>query len=621
MTAIRLQGFAGIAPKYSDRLLPEQAAVAAANVKLVSGELRGLHEALPVADFTSLAYTVRRAFRIPGSVASPVPIDTAVDTWLPFEDEAVDFVRTPVQGDSFERYYWTGAASPFGGVPKYSTRARLLAANPPYRLGVPRPAAAPTVVPPAGVALTRAYVYTFVSAFGEEGQPSDATLATGAAGTWQLSNIDATVPNAADRNITTVRIYRTRPGFSSTQFFQVADIALGTTTYADSIADEVVATNPILESTSWAEPPAGLQGLTVHPGGFLVGFAGRDLYMSEPYRPHAWPAENVITMQTEIVGLAVYNNSVVVTTNSHPYVIEGVSPVSMNPQKLDSIEPCLSRRSVVTTLEGVMFASVHGIVRIGLGGIQLLTRQLLTRDEWYARYNPEGIQAAPYGLQYIAFDTPQSGFILSPSEQLAPLSELDRFASVRGVQVDAYSGDVYLVRANRVELWDPVGTVPYAYQWRSKVFHLPRPVNLGALQVKFRNIPAEITAAAVADYQAFNTARIQSPLNTLNLAPVNGVRRVTIPAWPFAQNKTPTGGSPLFRISALLAVIPAVTVRVWARMQDSTMGEVFSFTVTDELSYRLPADYMSDVFQMEIVSNTDVYSLALAETEKELGQV
>jgi hypothetical protein len=497
----------------------------------------------------------------------------------------------------------------------------LLANNDPYRLGIPRPVNAPIVVPPAGVDLTRAYVYTFVSAYGEEGQPSDATLATGTSGTWALSGIDAAVPDPTERNITTVRIYRTRPGFTSTQFFEVADIALGTTTYNDNITEEAVALNPILESTLWAEPPATLQGLTVHPGGFLVGFTGRDLYFSEPFRPHAWPVEYLLTMQTEIVGLAVYNNSIVIATSSHPYVAEGVHPVSINLQKLDSIDPCLSRRSIVTTLAGTMFASVQGIVEIGVHGHQLATRQLFTREEWYSRYNPGGVKAAPYGLQYIAFDTPQTGFIFSPDEQLAPLTDLDRFNNVSGIQIDAYSGDVFVIRSNRVSLWDPVDSIPYTYQWRSKVFDLPRPVNFGALQVKFRNQTSVVSDEALEAYQAFNSIRITTPLNCVNLAPVNTVKVEAIPEWPNEQNKTPTGGSPLFSIAALLAVIPAVTVRVWARNEESEMVEVFAHTLTDEHPYRLPADFMSDVWQAEMVSNAPVFSFAIAETAKELGQV
>lgn len=620
MTAIRVEGFAGIAPKYSDRLLPPTAATIASNINLVSGELRGLHELSIVKDFTTVGYTVRRAFRIPSVIATPVPM-VVPDYWKSFTDDAVDFVRTPVLGDSFERYYWTGDSTLYSGVPKYNTRARILAASAPYRLGVPRPTAAPTVAPPAGVSLTRSYVYTFMSAYGEEGQPSDPQLATGNAGTWALSSIDSSVPNASERNITTVKIYRTVSGFASTNFFHVADISLGTTTYNDNELDEDVAQNPLLESTTWAEPPAGLQGVTVHPGGFLVGFVGRDLYMSEPFRPHAWPVEYIQTTQTEIVGLAVYNNSVVVASNSHPYVGEGVHPVSINLQKLDSIDPCLSRRSIATTLAGVMYSSVQGLILIGPQGHQLATRQLLTREEWNAGYTAKDIKAAPYGLQYIAFDSASTGFIFSPAEGQSPLTNVDQFASVTGVQVDQYTGEVYLIKGNLIGVWNTPGTLPLTYQWRSKVFDLPSPVNFGALQVKFRNVAEETDQASIQQYADYNTARIAFPLNCVNLAAVNAVRVETIPTWTGPQNKTPTGGSPLYDLAALQTIIPAVVVRVWARDSNTVMQEVFSYTVMDEGVYRLPPDFMSDVWQFEIISNTDVYSFAIAETARELGKV
>ena len=620
MTTIRIEGFAGIAPRYSDRLLPQQGATIASNVKLVSGELRGLHELKTIQDFSGIGFTVRRAFRIPNSIASPIPI-TGADTWIPFEDEGVDFVRTPVQGDSFERYYWTGDNQQYSGVPKYNTRARLLNNDPPYRLGIPRPATPPTVTPPGGDGEVRYYVYTFVSAYGEEGQPSDPAEGTGDPGTWAISDLQLTVPDAAERNITLVRIYRTVPGLSTVEFFRVADVALGTTSYNDTMLSEVVATQPLLESTNWAEPPANLQGLTIHPGGFMVGFSGRDLYLSQPFRPHAWPVVNILTTQTEIVGLSIYNNSIVIATSSHPYVADGINPESMNLVKLDSIDPCVSRRSVATTLDGVYYASVQGIVRVSVGGTTLVTGQLFTREEWYGRYNPDNVKAVPYGLQYIAFDTPQTGFIFSPAEKLAPLTDLDRFNNVTGIQIDAYTGDVYVIRANRVTLWDPLDTVPYEYQWKSKVFDLPKPVNFGAMRVKFRNFQQDVPDDSLIDYDAFNTARILLPLNCINLCQVNGVRVEDIPEWPNAQNKTPVAGSPLFASAALRFVEPAVTVRVWARMKDSTMAVVFSYTLDDEDVYRLPSDFMSDVWQFEFVSNTDIYSFAIAETAKELVQV
>lgn len=620
MTALRIEGFAGIAPRVSARLLPPQGATVARNAKLISGELRGLHELKVVKDFTGLGYTVRRAFRIPNSINSPIPI-SGLDFWLPFEDADVDFVRSPLTNDAHERYYWTSDSTTYGGVPKMNTRARILASQAPYRLGVPTPVAAPGISPPVGTDKFRAYVYTFVSGFGEEGPPSPPASATGTNGTWNLSGMDTTVPNAGERNITHKKIYRTVPGLTSSEFYHVATIPLAQATYADNSTDDVVARNPILESMTFTEPPADLKGLIVHPNGFMVGFSGRDLWFSEPFRPHAWPVNYVLTCETEIVGVSIYNNAIIVTTNSRPYIAEGIAPNSISFQKIESIDPCVSRRSMATTLEGVYYASPQGIVLARPGGVQLVTHKLFTREEWYTRYNPSGVKAVPYGMQYIAFDKSDSGFIFSPAETLAPLSEVDRFSNIEGIQIDQYSGDVYVIRANQISIWDPPDTIPYSYTWQSKVFDFPKPLNFGALRLKYRNVLIELDPSVVAQYTVFNTARIAKPLNCLNLAVVNGARKETIPGWVEAQNRNPIAGSPLFPTEGLLDIAPSVQVRIWARMNDSRMELVYAQSVTDEGVYRLPAGFKSDVWQFELVGNTDVYSIALAETAKELQQV
>jgi hypothetical protein len=617
MTAIRIENFAGIAPRLSDRLLPPNAAVDADNVKLTAGELRGLRQPKNAKSLTTVGFTVRRAFRIPNSLATPTPMDVA-DLWVPFADVDVDFVRSPLTSDSFERYYWTSDSSLYSGVPKYNTRARIASASAPYRLGVPTPTTAPTVTPPAGTDKTRAYVYTFVSAYGEESAPSPPTLATGANGSWALTAMDTTVPNSSERNITDKKIYRTVPGLSSSEFFYVGTVALATASYNDVTTDADAADNPILESTSFTPPPDTLKGIVAHPNGFLVGFTGRDLWFSEPFRPHAWPVAYVLTTETEIVGTAIYNGSVVVATNSRPYTVDGVHPANMSLQKIDSIDPCISRRSIVTTLSGVFYASPQGIVAVSPGVSRLITSGLITRQEWYDRYNPPGIKAVGYGTQYIAFDRTDSGFIISPTEPLALLTETEGFINVEGIQIDQYTGEAYLVQSNLVNVWDPVSTAPLSYTWKSKVFELPKPVNFGALQVKFRNALLEIGADVITGYQNFNNARITDPLNCVNLAAVNSVREETISGWVEPQNKTPVGGSPLYELSELLSITPAVQVRIWARMPNSVMENVYTQTLEDELPYKLPPGFKSDVWQIEIISNTDVYSVAIAETAKEL---
>jgi hypothetical protein len=632
MTSIKIDNFAGVAPRMSARLLPYNGATTAANAKLLSGELRGLRETQVLHDF-GLTPTVR-AYRLPATVGAPLPLGSS-DFWVGFDSNEVDFVRTPVLEDSFERYYWTSDETSYSGAPQYNTRARIQSSQPSFLLGIPAPVGAPSVAPPAGTDIVRSYVYTFVSAYGEEGPPSPATVATGTAGVWNLSGIDAAPINPSDYNITTVRIYRTVADSTSTttQYFFVDDIAIGTTTYSDGALDQVVALNFIMPSLTWDAPPTGLKGLISHPGGFLVGFVGRDLYMSDPYHPHAWPVQNIQTCATEIVGVAVYNNIIIVTTTSHPYYAEGMSPSAITLQKIDSIDPCVSRRSIATTLTGVYYASPQGIIVATAGATQLATQQLFTREEWQDFFSPTTVQAVPYGLQYIAFDTTSTGFIFSPAETLAPLTTLDRFSNVGAIQIDQYSGDVYIVQANQVRLWDPPESTPYEYTWISKQFDLPKPVNFGAMKIKFDGGGYQIPPDLLADYTSFNTQRITKPLNCVNLAPINGVR--TKPPFPgstdpvitgsgaiLPQIKEPIGGSPLFNIGNLGNVVGAVQVTILARTPRSQVwNKVFTWTATDERTYRLPAGFKSDGWQVQLIGNVPVYSFALAETGKELQQV
>jgi hypothetical protein len=622
MTVIKIDNFAGVAPRYSARLLPNNGAVAAENCKLLSGELRGLHETQLLHDFTQdgLANPVARAYRLPTTVGAPLPISPS-DTWVPFFDPEVDFVRTPVIEDSFERYYWTGDSFVLSGVPQYNTRARINAADSPYKLGVPTPINAVSISPPSGTDSVRVYVYTFVSAYGEEGPPSPPTTATGTSGSWTITGFDTSISDGADRNITTKRIYRTVTGAVSTEFYFVADISLATTSFSDTADDTSVSANNVMPSLTWTQPPTDLLGLCAHPGGFLVGFSGRDLWISEPYQPHAWPLQYVQTMQTEIVGVAIYTDVIVVTTTSHPYIAEGMSPLNLTFQKIDSIDPCLNRRSMATTLNGVYYTSPQGIIAATGGITELATMNLFTREEWQNQFSPTTVQAVPYGLQLIAFDTSDAGFIFSPMDQNAPLTTLDRFSNVVAIQIDSYSGDVYLIQGDQARLWDPPASVPFSYTWTSKEFDLPNPVNFGAMRIKFNATPISVNPDQLADYTTFNNGRILKPLNCFNLAVINGVRTETVPGYSQPQIRNPLGGSPLFPLSQYTSGAAAVQLDVYARNKNSQWINRFSKSITTEGTYRMPTGFKSDVWQVRLIGNTNVYNIVLAETAKELKKV
>jgi hypothetical protein len=621
LTAIKIDNFSGVSPRTSARLLPYNGAVTAANAKLLSGELRGLHASSLIHDFG--ATKTLRAYRLPATVDAPL-VSGVQDFWVGFNSNEVDFVRTPVLQDQFERYYWTSDETRYNGAPQYNTRARIQNGDASFMLGVPAPVNALSVAPFAGTNFVRSYVYTFVTAYGEEGAPSISTLAEGNAGGWALTGFDITVPSASNYNITKINIYRTVADSTSTvaQYFYVDSVPLGTTSYLDGALDSKVAENYVLPSLTWLPPPVGLKGLMSHPGGFLCGFLDRDLYLSDPYHPHAWPIQNIFTCKTEIVGLSIYGNILVIGTSSNPYYADGMSPANLTLQKISSIDPCVSRRSMVASLGGVYYASPQGILVATAGATQLATQPILTRNEWQDQFSPSTIQAVGYGLQYVAFDTSATGFIFSPAEALAPLTTLDRYSAVDSIQVDQYNGEIYIVQNNQVRLFDPPAGVPIEYAWQSKDFDLPKPVSMGAMKIKFDGGSYQIPFALLADYTSFNAQRITMPLNSLNLAPINGVRTmagITGPGAVLVQIKEPLGGSPLFSMGNLQGVINSVQVTISAR--EST-GQVwvpqFIWTCVDERTYRLPAGYKADGWRVKLVANCNVFNIAIAETGAEL---
>ena len=475
MAGMKLEAFAGLIPRSSDRLLPPMAATVARNTKLLNGEVRGFRALRETADFSAGSVSpVRRAFRVADN-AGILP-----DTWLTFDSRDVDVVRSPIVNDTHDRYFWAG-----DGRPMMNTYARIENGDPGYFLGIPIPQNAPSVAPPAGTDETRAYVYTFESSFGEEGQPSPPIVATGDAGQWDLSNIDTTVPDAASRDITKVNIYRTVTGGTSSNFYFVATIALGVGVYADNEATTAVAANPLLESTLWAEPPIDLEGFVVMPNGYLVGWKGRRLVFSEAYRPHAWPAEYELSTEFPIVGLVVWGSTLVIGTKSQPYFGQGTSPLSFTMQKLDAVEPCLSRRDMVATTAGAYYPSINGLILANSSGAKVITQDILTKEEW-ATYNPQDIYAAQLGLQYIAFNSTNFGFIFNPTEPQTKLIELDTFDDIEGVETDRYSGDVLLLRQDRAMEWDPSVSERLNWRWQSKLYHFPEPLNFGAIRLHFK---------------------------------------------------------------------------------------------------------------------------------------
>lgn len=619
--AIKLEGFKGMIPRLSDRLLPPMAASVARNCKLLNGEIRGFRDLRENTSFTSGSVTpVKRAVR----VVDPDGVNS--DVWLTFDTRGVDVIRSPLVNDSFDRYYWAG-----DGVPKYNTYARIENGDGPFYLGIPAPTTAPTVTPPAGDDETRAYVYTFVTAYGEESAPSPPTVATGDAGTWALSNID-TNPDATNRNIDYVNIYRTIAGGSSVNYYYVDQINIGTTTYNDSETSTDVASSNILESANFNQPPSDLEGFVAMPNGYLVGWSGRRVVFSEPYRPHAWPAEYEISTEFPIVGMVVWGSTLVIGTQSQPYFGQGAHPAAFTMRKFDAVEPCLSRAGLVATVAGAYYPSQNGLVMVNNSGARVITQDLVTREEW-ADYNPSSIFATQLGLQYIAFNSSNGGFIFNPTEPNTKLVELEGFSGVDGIETDDYTGNVLVLKDDTAWDWDPAISSRLSWRWQTGQLQLPEPVNLGAFRIQFESQdtvdPEDDTIYAdynTALFAAVPTGTGGTPTDAAGLAPINSSPVGGSPAantglvagWTYPETRQPLAGSLMYPVATINAASPGIRIEVKSG-RDGTVR--YDRVIYDQDIYRLPPGYKTDIYQINLTGNSTVYSVQLGSTPRSLKQV
>lgn len=183
MTTIVMSGFKAEIPRLDSKLLPASHASQAINVDTSGGTIDLMR--VPAAVYELLTDMVIRTmyhYEYDGTAY-----------WLVWDRDGVDVALSTVAQDTAGRVYFTG-----DGEPRMTTYADgISGSSGPYPalafvLGVTAPDTKPTITPPiGGTTETRTYLYTFVTALGEESGPSPSETDSGdAAGTWALSNLD-----------------------------------------------------------------------------------------------------------------------------------------------------------------------------------------------------------------------------------------------------------------------------------------------------------------------------------------------------------------------------------------------------------------------------------------------
>ena len=233
---------------------------------------------------------------------------------------------------------------------------------------------------------TVAYVAVAVNIWGEESAPSDPLTVEFRPGLTGVALEIAHTPNASEVPLAGMLFYRTYQSNSgTTSYFLINETPVvgvdGVYSLADSSTEPVTATTLAVNQAEWDPPPEALEGLSYAGNGVFCGAVGKDLYFSEPYKPHAWPYRMVFPH--EIVGVLGIEGGILVTTTLHPYLVYGAHPEQMSQVRMAAEQSGWSN-TALSHLEGsAVYAGNDGLVSVSGGQATIKgSQELFRREDW-----------------------------------------------------------------------------------------------------------------------------------------------------------------------------------------------------------------------------------------------
>jgi hypothetical protein len=349
------------------------------------------------------------------------------------------------------------------------------------------------------------------------------------------------------------------------------------------------------------------------PNGIIAGFANNQIWFCDPYHPHAWPPQFVLTTEFPIVGLGLTNGALVACTSTNPYVVNGALPGSMQLTKCSRANPCSSRGSIVGGDDFVTYHSPNGLIQVTPQGVAANTTDLwFTREQWTQLTPQKYLRAIHLASCYFAYGTTSPPSVLPADDSLAQTGftiELDDDQKsftiwphpgghrlgfnvldshvdldIDNVLVDPWTGIGLLIANGNLYYYDFSDASPLltTYEWKSKIYQSNAKNSYSAMKVFF-TIPD--THAALNDF-------------TVELPPDDPTWE-TLPADRYGYIKTYADVDG----TGELTLVDCREIR--------KSGGVL----------RIVSGFKADQWQWEIVANVEISNVQVATSVKELANV
>lgn len=211
---------------------------------------------------------------------------------------------------------------------------------------------------------------------------------TVANGTITVSNLEVPV---SDPQINQKRLYRIGGGL--TAFAKVAELAIATVSYVDSIADDQI-DGTLLDSQENYPPPTNIQWMT-EAYSMLFAADGDKLRFTPIGLPNYWPQTYFLDFPRTITGIAKTQMGVLVFNQFETWLVTGTGPLSLAQQPLTGSQGCINGDTVVNIDGAAYWASTDGICLSNGGQVQLVTRGPLSKLDLSGSVN-----AVVYDEQY-----------------------------------------------------------------------------------------------------------------------------------------------------------------------------------------------------------------------------
>jgi hypothetical protein len=337
------------------------------------------------------------------------------------------------------------------------------------------------------------------------------------------------------------------------------------------------------------------------PNGCLAGISDNELCFSAPYVPYSWPADNRYSFSGRGVALSPAGNSVIVLTDTFPVMYVGSDPEAMAPSVMETYAPCASKRGVVNIGGGCIYPSHDGLWLAVPGNVQNMTKNLFRSEEWKT-LGPSSFVAEVWDGQYIAsyvdpVDPSKGAMLIIDMDERDSVSFVD--ATVTYLQRSELDGKLYVLIGDEIHEWASSPYLRYASDWISGTVQLARPMNLGAAQV---HADFAETIQPDADAIAANDA-IFSDGEVAVAGDLNGNQVLELEV-----------GSSYLLLTDNSQFQRKVQFTLYSNGQ-----AVFSREVSSTAPFRLPAGYLTEVYNIGLSATVPVYSVTVGGTIADLA--